>query len=79
MQVRPQRRDSEASGIDNDGADNQQTLPHGTADQVRAEVRERCTVLGRDGGYILAPAHTIQNDTLTENILAMYRAPRDAR
>ena len=58
------------------GVDIQQTLPHGTPDEVRAEVRQRCTVLGRGGGYILAAAHYIQNDTPTENILALYRTPR---
>ena len=61
------------------GVDIQQTLPHGTPDEVRAEVRERCTVLGRHGGYILAAAHYLQNDTPTENILAMYHTPRDAQ
>ncbi len=58
------------------GVDIQQTLPHGTPEEVRAEVRDRCTVLGRGGGYILSAAHFIQNDTPTENILAMYTAPR---
>lgn len=58
------------------GVDIQQTLPHGTPEDVHAEVRDRCTTLGRGGGYILSAAHFIQNDTPTENILAMYRTPR---
>jgi len=29
-------------------------------------------VLGKDGGYILAPCHNIQSITPVENILAMY-------
>ncbi|MGC9317003.1 MAG: uroporphyrinogen decarboxylase family protein, partial [Armatimonadota bacterium] len=37
----------------------QQTLPHGTPEDVRAEVRERIEVMGAGGGYILAPAHCI--------------------
>ena len=32
--------------------------------------------LGRDGGYILGPAHLFQPDVPPENILAMYRAER---
>ena len=49
-----------------------QTLPHGTPDEVRAEVRERVRVLGEDGGYILCSSHHIQSDTPLENVLAMY-------
>ncbi|HOQ98393.1 MAG TPA: uroporphyrinogen decarboxylase family protein [Anaerolineae bacterium] len=61
------------------GVDIQHTLPHGTPQEVSAEVRERCRVLGRGGGYVLAAAHYIQNDTPTENILAMFRTPRTAK
>jgi uroporphyrinogen decarboxylase len=52
--------------------DNQQTLPFGTVDEVRAEVRENLCILGRGGGYILAPCHNLQAVTPVENILAMY-------
>jgi uroporphyrinogen decarboxylase len=57
--------------------DIQQTLPHGTPAEVQAEVRERCEVLGKGGGYICAPAHYIQADTPLENIVALYTAPRE--
>ena len=50
----------------------QQTLPHGTVDDVRREVRHRLDVIGKDGGYILSPAHCIQPDTPLENVLALY-------
>ncbi|MFW5867558.1 MAG: uroporphyrinogen decarboxylase family protein, partial [Armatimonadota bacterium] len=50
----------------------QQTLPHGSPEDVRREVRERIEVMGAGGGYILAPAHCIQPDTPLENVLAMY-------
>lgn len=50
----------------------QQTLPHGTVEQVRAEVRERIEVVGAGGGYILSPAHCIQPDTPLQNVLAIY-------
>jgi uroporphyrinogen decarboxylase len=52
--------------------DNQQTLPFGSTEDVRAEVRENINTLGRSGGYILAPCHNIQPITPTGNILAMY-------
>ena len=50
----------------------QQTLPHGTVAECRAEARHRIDVIGKNGGYIFAPAHCIQPDTPIENILAMY-------
>jgi uroporphyrinogen decarboxylase len=59
------------------GIDIQQTMPHGTPKEVQAEVRERCQVLGRSGGYICASAHYIQPDTPLENIVAMYTTPRE--
>lgn len=59
--------------------DIQHTLPHGTPEQVQAEVRERCQVLGRGGGYICTSAHNIQADTPIENIIALYTAPREVQ
>jgi uroporphyrinogen decarboxylase len=56
--------------------DIQTTLPHGSVADVHAEVRNRCQVLGKGGGYILAPSHYMQNDIPLENVLAMYRTPR---
>ena len=54
------------------GVDNQQTLPFGTAEDVRREVRDNIRILGEGGGYIIAPCHNIQPITPVENILAMY-------
>lgn len=54
------------------GMDIQELLPHGTPEEVRKEVRRLYSILGQDGGYILAPSHNIQVDTPVENILAMY-------
>jgi uroporphyrinogen decarboxylase len=58
------------------GVDIQHTLPHGTVDDVRAEVQQRCVVLGAGGGYIMAPSHYMQNDIPLANVLAFYRSPR---
>lgn len=57
--------------------DIQQTLPLGTPQDVRAEVRDRIRVLGRGGGYVCTSAHYIQADTPLENIVALYTAPRE--
>ena len=59
------------------GIDIQHTLPHCTPDEVQAEVRQRCNLLGRGGGYICTTAHHIQADTPLENIIAMYCTPRE--
>lgn len=52
------------------GVSTQQTLPHGTADDVRKEMRDRINVLGKGGGYVLAPSHELQGDIPLENMLA---------
>jgi uroporphyrinogen decarboxylase len=52
--------------------DNQQTLPFGSAEEVRQEVLDNLRILGTGGGYILAPCHNLQGITPLENILAMY-------
>ncbi len=56
------------------GVDNQWTLPFGTVEDVHREVAENIAVLGRGGGYILAPCHNIQTLTPVENVVAMYEA-----
>ena len=54
------------------GIDMQHLLPHGTPEDIRAEVRRYCTTLGGSGGYILGPAHLFQPDVPPQNILAVY-------
>jgi len=54
------------------GVDEQELLPHGTPEQVRAEAQMLKRVLGRDGGFVLAPGHCIQADTPPENVAAIY-------
>ena len=53
------------------GIATQNTLPFGTPDDVRAEVRDRIRVLGRGGGYICGPDHNVRPDIPMENFLAM--------
>ncbi len=49
----------------------QRTLPFGTAQQVRDEVRRLLDVVGENGGYIASPSHDIPRDARPENIAAM--------
>ena len=57
----------------------QHTLPFGTPEDVRAEVRERIRVLGRGGGYICGSDHSIMADVPIENVLAMLDEARKFR
>ncbi len=50
----------------------QHTLPFGTSEDVRAEIRARIRDCGADGGLILAPSNIVQQDVPLENLLALY-------
>jgi len=50
----------------------QQTLPFGTPEDVRKEVRERFRVLGKNGGYIAGPDHSVQKNIPWQNVEALY-------
>lgn len=51
-------------------------LAYGTVEDVTANVRETLDLMMPGGGYCLAPTHAIQDNTPTENVLAMYEAAR---
>jgi uroporphyrinogen decarboxylase len=51
------------------GLSTQRTLPYGSVDDVKQATRHLLD-LGRDGGYILAPAHDVEGDVPLENMLA---------
>lgn len=56
------------------GIDNQLTLPFGTPDDIRLQVRQNIDLFRPGRGYIVAPCHNVQINTPTENILALYQA-----
>jgi uroporphyrinogen-III decarboxylase len=45
----------------------------GTVDDVIAECRETLGIMMPGGGYCFAPSQALQDDSPTENVLAMYR------
>ena len=58
--------------------DTQRVLPHGTAEDVRAEVRRRIADLASGGGYVVAPVHVVQADVCPENVVALSREVADS-
>jgi uroporphyrinogen decarboxylase len=52
----------------------QSTVPFGTPREIKARVAALCEVMGKGGGFILAPAKAIQPGTPPENSLAVVEA-----
>jgi hypothetical protein len=61
------------------GVDTQKTLPFGTPDQVRDEVRERIEIFAEGGGYVFCTIHNILANTPVENLLALFEVVRQYR
>ncbi len=61
------------------GVNTQQTLPFGTPQQVRDEVRERIETFGPGGGFVFSTIHNVQANTPIENLLALFEAVREYR
>ena len=61
------------------GLDQQELLPRGDVKAIEAEMRRRGSILGKGGGYLMAPAHIIQADVSPETVEAMLRIAGDLR
>jgi hypothetical protein len=59
------------------GVDTQRTLPFGTADEVRAEVRGRICTFGPGGGFVFNTTHNVQARVPKENLLALYETVQE--
>ena len=59
------------------GIDQQSLLPSGDFGAIRTEIDKRIRILGRDKGYLLAPAHIIQADVSAETVEYMIQAAMD--
>jgi uroporphyrinogen decarboxylase len=55
------------------GLDQQRLLPSGDIPAIERDMRLRAEVLGKDGGYLMAPAHIIQADVAPATVEAMLR------
>jgi uroporphyrinogen decarboxylase len=53
------------------GLGSQRTIPFGTPDGIRGEIRRLRGEMSRGGGYILAPAKPLRPETPTENAVAV--------
>lgn len=56
------------------GVSVQKLLPHGSPQQIRAEIRQLIRELGVGGGFVIAPTHALGPDIPPENLLAMIEA-----
>jgi hypothetical protein len=56
------------------GVDTQKTLPFGTPEEIRRQVRERIEIFGRGGGFVFNTVHNVQAGTPAENLVALYEA-----
>jgi uroporphyrinogen decarboxylase len=54
--------------------DTQRTLPFGTPDDVRREVKERVETFKPYGGFTISPSQHLLPEIPTQNIVAMYEA-----
>jgi uroporphyrinogen decarboxylase len=49
----------------------------GTVEETVANVRETLDIMMPGGGYMFAPTHMLQDNSPTENVVAMYEAARE--
>ncbi len=61
------------------GVDTQRTLPFGTPEEIRREVKERIAIFNRGGGFVFNTVHNVQANTPAENLVALYDAVRETR
>jgi hypothetical protein len=60
------------------GVNTQQTLPFGTPDEIRKEVRRRIEIFNHGGGFVFNSIHNVQAGVPTENLLALYEAIKES-
>jgi hypothetical protein len=61
------------------GVDTQKTLPFGTPQEVRDEVRQRIETFSPGGGFVFSSIHNVQAMTPVENLLAMFETVAEYR
>jgi uroporphyrinogen decarboxylase len=58
------------------GLDTQTVLPFGSRESIEESVNNLLSVMEKDGGYIFAAAHNIQEDVPPENVIHMFETAR---
>jgi len=61
------------------GVSMQKVLAYGTPEEVVAEIEQKCELLGKDGGYICGPSHTVTVDVPLKNTLAMMQTLKNQK
>jgi hypothetical protein len=59
------------------GIDTQSTLPFGTEEEIKRQVKERLEIFSKGGGYVFNAVHNIAGRTPVANFLAMIDAFRE--
>jgi uroporphyrinogen decarboxylase len=49
--------------------DQQDLLPNGSDEALEKDIMEKISILGEGGGYMISPAHILQNDVSPERVL----------
>jgi len=55
----------------------QRTMPFGTPDDVRREVKERIETVGAGGGFVIGPTHVLAPEVPIENIAAFVESAKE--
>jgi uroporphyrinogen decarboxylase len=53
--------------------DQQDLLPKGTDEEIENDIIEKISILGKNGGYMISPAHIIQNDVSPDRVEKFIR------
>ncbi|MDR0845347.1 MAG: methyltransferase, partial [Tannerella sp.] len=61
------------------GIDQQELLPKGDLKEIEADMRTRGSILGENGGYLMAPAHILQADVSPETVEGMLRIAKSLK
>jgi uroporphyrinogen decarboxylase len=61
------------------GIDTQELLENGTEKEVRNEIKRLIEVLGKNGGYVLAPSHNLQKSIPAERIQLLFDCLKEYR
>ena len=61
------------------GIDTQKTLPFGTPEEVREQVKRRVEIFAEGGGFVFNSIHNVQARTPEENVMAMFETLNEYR